>query len=131
MKIEIDINESLPPGAIVELHFKTLGMAWIQAAQIAAIETWLKYTQSAFEIVKSEVENTKVIFTVRVIKTNPVIITVAIIAAAIVAVGAVGWLTLEKAYQIIESPGSTMAFGSIGLIAIAVIAGLIINAVRK
>jgi fucose 4-O-acetylase-like acetyltransferase len=132
-KVEIDINQPLNPGDIVELHFKTIGMTWIQAAQIAAIEWFFKISKKPFEILSWEItpEKTSVIFTFKVLRSNPVIITVAVIAAAICAVGVVAWLTLDKAYQIIESPGSTVAFGSLGLIGIAVIAGLIINALSK
>lgn len=131
-KREIDINEPLKPGDIVELHFKSVGMAWIKAVQITAIEAWINLTQKAFEILSWEIPaDNRVIFTVRVKKTNPVMVTVAVIAASICAVGVVAWLTLDKAYQVIEAPGSTVAFGSVGLTAAAVIVGLIINALRK
>ena len=105
-KVEIDINKSLSPGDIVELHFKTVGMTWIQATQIASIEWWFKLTKPPFEILEWSIpEDNKVIFTIRVKKTNPFPITVVVIAAAICAVGVIAWLTLDKAYQVLETPG--------------------------
>jgi len=127
---EIDPNQPLNPGDVVELHFKSIGLAVIQDMQIWAITKSLE-NNSFFEILSAKPENSKVVFTCRVKKTNPVIVTVLIIATAIAGIGTIAWLTLDKAYQIVESPGSNIAFGSIGLIAVAVMAGLLLNALKK
>lgn len=129
-KIEIDLNKPLNAGDIVELHFKSLGLAFVQTAQIAIIKQVLSGNEF-FEIVSARPEASEVVFTCRVKKTNPVVVTVLVIAAAIAGVGAIAWLTLDKAYQLVESPGSGIAFGSLGLIAVAVLAGLLLNVWRK
>ena len=67
MKIEIGYNTELYAGDVVEFHFKTWGMVWIQAAQIALIEKRLR-DDPRFEILNTEVVNkSKVIVTLVVL----------------------------------------------------------------
>lgn len=113
-KIEIDINKPLSPGDVIEMHFKTTGMFWLTATQIALIEYRLA-DRKDFWIINHELPATnEVIFTIRILKTNPVIVTAAVIGAVIIGAGVVAWLTLGKVYQIIESPtGKVLAGGAI------------------
>ena len=113
-KIEIDINKPLDPGAIVEMHFKTTGMVWITAAQIGLIE-WRIDKRKDFRILSHSLPaNNRVNFVIEVLKTNPVILTAAVIGAVIIGSGVVAWLTLDKVYQITESPtGKVLAGGAI------------------
>lgn len=124
MKIEIDKNKPLNPGDVIELHFKSFGMAWLKAAQIAMID-WMLKGRPEFEILSWQIPtNTTVIFECRVKKTNPVVVTAAVIAAAIVAVGVVAWLTLDKVYQIMETPAGKIGVAGtgVGLAAAGIIA---------
>ena len=116
-KIEIDKNKPLNPGDIIELHFRSPGMVWIAAAQIALIE-WRLEKRNDFRLLSHSLPagkpaGNRVIFTIKVLKTNPVIVTAAVIGAAIIGAGVVAWLTLDKVYQIIEAPaGKTMIAGT-------------------
>lgn len=123
-KIEIDINKPLNPGDIVELHFKTTGMFWMTAAQIALIERRLGSRKDFCLLSHSLPAGNTVIFTAQVLKTNPVIVTAAVIGAAIIGAGVVAWLTLDKVYQIIESPAGKALVGGTALFlpALAIIA---------
>lgn len=125
-KIEIDPNKALEPGDKIELHFKSVGLAWLQAAQIASID-WILSWRKDFDILNWQIpESNKVIFTVRVNKTNPVVVTAAIIGAAIIGAGVMAWLTLDKVYQIVESPAGKVGFAGFGAgAAIAAITGLL------
>lgn len=99
-KIPIDINEPLNPGDLIELHFSSIGLVWIQAVQVALIE-WRLKSRKDFTIVNSEViDKTRLIFRVRIEKTNPVLITVAVIAGAIAVAGVGIWLTFTGAYKL-------------------------------
>lgn len=126
-KIEIDINKPLNPGDVIELHFIITGMFWITAAQIALIEYRLEKRKDFRIISHSLPSGNKVIFTARVLKTNPVVVTAAVIGAVIIGAGVVAWLTLDKIYQLIESPAGKVAVGATALFipALAIIAILI------
>jgi fucose 4-O-acetylase-like acetyltransferase len=123
-KTEIDKNKLLNPGDRIEMHFSTTGMVWLTAAQIALIERRLESRKDFTILSHSLPANNKVIFTIEVLKTNPVVITAAVIGAAVIGAGVVAWLTLDKVYQIIESPTGKAVVGStaIGVAAIAILA---------
>lgn len=130
-KVEIDANKPLQPGDRIELHFNTVGMTWLQAAQIALVE-WRLKNRKEFTIESWQIQDkTKLIFTVRVNKTNPVAVTAVIIATAIAGVGIVAWLTLDKVYQIMESPAGEIAVSGIGSIAIAIAVALVVGLLGK
>ena len=123
-KIEIDRNKPLNPGDVIELHFKTTGMVCTTATQIALIE-WRLGSRKDFRILSHSLPaGNNVIFTVSILKTNPVVVTAAIIGAAIIGAGVVAWLTLDKIYQIMESPAGKTVVGGTALFlpALAVIA---------
>ena len=135
-KIEIDKNKPLVPGDVIEMHFKTAGMGILTAAQIAIIE-WQIEKRKDFRITSHSLPaGNRVFFTIRV--TQPpadqvpkvyeagigVTITAAIIGAAIIGAGVVAWLTLDKVYQIMESPAGKAAVVGMSLFipALAVLA---------
>ncbi len=122
-RIEIDKDKPLNPGDRIEMYFKTTGMVWITAAQIALIEYRLAGRQGFRILSWSLAGPNTVIFTVQVKKTNPVIVTAAVIGVAIIGAGVVAWLTLDKVLQIIESPTTkVMAGGAV----VAAIVGLLV-----
>ncbi len=130
-KIEIDINKPLDPGDVIEMQFKTTGMVWLTAAQIALIEYRLEKRKD-FRILRHSLPaNNRVNFTIEVLQTNPVLVTAAVIGAVIIGAGVVAWLTLDKVYQIIEAPAGKALVGGTALFlpALAVIA--IIFLLRK
>lgn len=123
-KTEIDINKPLNPGDIIEMHFKTTGMVWMTAAQIALIEYRLEKRKDFCILSHSLPMGNRVIFTIKVLKMNPVIVTAAVIGGVIIGAGVVAWLTLDKVYQIIEAPAGKALVGGTALFlpALAVIA---------
>lgn len=125
-KVLIDQNKALEPGDRIELHFVSIGLAWLKATQIALIE-WKLAGRKDFDILNWQIPDPNtVIFTVQIKQTNPVVLTAAIIAAAIIGAGVVAWLTLDKVYQIIESPAGKVGFTGFGIAAAAAtITGLI------
>ncbi len=76
-------------------------------------------------------EQNKLIFTVRVEKTNPVIVTASVIAGLIIATSVVAWLTLDKVYQVMEAPAGQVLVGGVGAIALAVAIALILPMFKK
>lgn len=113
-KIEIDKDKPLKPGDRIEMYFHSTSMVWITATQIALIDYRLA-GRPDFQILSWSLDGPNtVIFTVQVKKTNPVVVTAAVIGAAIIGAGVVAWLTLDKVLQIIESPtGKVLAGGAI------------------
>lgn len=131
MKTEIDKNQPLNPGDIIEMHFSTMGMVWVKATQIALIE-WRLEGRKDFTILSVSTPGlNSVVFTIQILKTNPVIVTAAVIGGVIIGAGVVAWLTLDKVYQILETPAGKAAIGGTALFlpALAIIA--ILMFVRK
>ena len=136
-KIEIDKNKPLNPGDVIEMQFKTIGMVWITATQLTLIE-WRLERRKDFRINHWNLPaNNRVVFEIEIIESvrdDPevlqasVAITAAIIGAAIIGAGIVAWLTLDKVYQIVESPvgkavvgGTALSFAALAVIAILIL----------
>lgn len=133
-KIEISINKPLNPGDRIEMHFLTTDMFWITAVQIALIESRLENREDFRILNHSLPEYNKVIFTIEVLKTNPVIVTAAVIGAAIIGAGIITWLVLDKVYEIVESPAGTVALagtGSLGIAALFIAVLLLLRHFRE
>jgi len=103
-RVAIDIDEPLQPGDLIELHFRTVGGVWLTGAQIALIQATVSKRKD-FEILSWSIpESARVIFKVRVKKTNPVIVTAAVIAGVILVSGIGIWLAFEAAYKLVQAP---------------------------
>jgi len=129
-KILIPPETELLPGDLIELHFRTIGLTWIKAAQIAAIESRIRRSKLIDFVRANYWDPGYLIFTVRVLKSNPVVLTVAavagIIAGATVIVGGIAWVLLDKTYKIIETPAGQIALGGMGAAGVvAAILGLL------
>ena len=121
-RIEItNLNEPLDPGDIVELHFISTGLFWLQAAQIAIIEARLA-GDKRFRIRNWTIyEPSEIVFKVEVLRTNPVLITIAVIAAAIIGVGIIFKLTLDSAYKIVNVPAEALQKPAVQAVAIGIV----------
>jgi len=137
-KIEIGKNKRLNPGDVIEMHFVTTGMTWPTAVQIAMIE-WRLEKRKDFRIMSHSLPvGNRVIFTILIsepaeekvpqVYAAGIGVTAAIIGAAIIGAGVVAWLTLDKIYQIIETPAGKAAVTGTALFlpALAVIAILLL-----
>lgn len=126
-RVEISTTKALSPGDLIEMHFKTIGLAWLKAAQIALIE-WNLQGREGFEILSWQIPNPNaVIFKVKIKKTNPAVITAAVIGAAIIGAGVVAWLILDKVYQIVETPAGKIGFAGFGLATAAAVVAAVLS----
>jgi len=118
----VNIDEPLHVGDVVELHFKASGPTWFKATQVAVVERALE-NREGYEIISSNyLEPQKVIFTLKVTKTNPVVVTVALIAGAIALPAiAFGWM-FKQAYKVVGTPeGMIAGFAIIAIAALILI----------
>jgi hypothetical protein len=141
-RVEISDTKALNPGDRIEMHFKTSGMVWLQATHIALIEYRLSGRKD-FEIISNSLpEKNRVIFTIEIkqppkeepgLQRASIGLTAGIIAASIIAVGIVAWLTLDKVYQIQESPVGKIAVAGtgVGIAAAGIAAVLLLLLPRK
>ena len=118
-KTEIDKEQALNPGDEVELHFNTPGGDWIKATEAAVVE-WSLEGREDFKVTTIDYwQPGKVIITVKVQQTNPVIVTVAVICGAIaIAAIAFGWM-FDKAYLVSKTVPAQVL--SVGLVVVAII----------
>lgn len=116
-KTEISKDRVLDAGDVVELHFKTHGGVWVKAAECAIVEHSLE-RRKEFKVKSIDYQQPgKVIFTVTVRETNPVVVTVAVICGAIaIAALAFGWM-FDKAYLVAKTMPAQVL--SLGLIVVA------------
>lgn len=123
-KIELDKDQILNPGDVVELHYNTPGGTWIKATEAAIVEYALE-RRDDFRITAIDYwQPGKTVVTVEVLQTNPVIVTVAVICTSIAIVAlAFGWM-FSKAYLV----GKTMPAQalSVGLVIVAVIVAFMV-----
>jgi len=111
-KIEIGKDRALNPGDVVELHYNTPGGKWMKATEAAVVEYALE-GRTDFRVNHIDyLQPGKVIVEVEVRKTNPVIVTVAVICGSIAIVAlAFGWM-FEKAYLVGETvPAQVLSVG--------------------
>lgn len=124
-KVEIDKDQVLSPGERIEIHFKAFGPTWLKATEAALIENRLE-RREGFRIrsINYQVPGA-LIFTVDILKTNPIVITAGLIVMAILSVaGILGLaLILDKIYKIVQTvPGG---IGTVSLAVIGIIVALI------
>ena len=130
-KVEIDKNKPLQPGDLIELHFKTFGGTWLKAGHVAFIE-WQLTDRKDFTIMSSSIPDPHtLVLEIRINKTNPALLTAAIIAAIIIACGLIAWLTLTKVYQILESPAGQVGIAGFGVLAIVAAVVIVLSLLQK
>jgi hypothetical protein len=132
--VEIDKNKELYPGDVVELHFKALGPNWLylRASEMAVLQWRLAKKHPNYKLISWSAPGDKLILRFRVQEpVGPVIQqagvgTAAVIAAAVIAAGVFTWLSLDKVYQITDSPAGQVALAGagsagIGLLLVAIV----------
>ena len=132
-RVEINKSKPLNPGDIIELEFKTAGKTWIPSIQIAMIE-WKLARRDDWAILSNSLPVAgRITFKVLIKNKYPdepelqragVGVTAIMIGSAIVAVGLVSWLTLDKVYQLVEkmdTPAGKVAMAGIGSVGIAIL----------
>ena len=122
-RIEIDQNKPLNPGDIIELDFKISGWVWSQAAEIALIESYCK-DRTDWEIVSNSLPaDNRITFKILIKSSAPqepelqragLGVNCILIAGTIATAGVVGWLLLDKCYQVGGSTGGQIALSGAG-----------------
>lgn len=117
--VEIDPEKPLQAGDTIKLHYRTVGGVYVKAAQLAIIEYTVRNNE-LFSIINTEdTEKNKIIFQVRVKKSNPVVVTALVITAAICFSSIAVTFVLEKVEQLVESPGGQVAAAGLGGLGVA------------
>jgi hypothetical protein len=134
MLIPIDINDPLATGELIEMHFRTVGGAWLTGAQVALIESRVA-GDPHFDILSWSIPSAgRLIFRIRVGTPNPVLVTAAVISAAILISGVGIWLAFDGVYKIAEAPAELIkgpVGTALGIAVAAIIGALAIKAVLK
>ncbi len=127
--VELDEDEPLQPGDVVRLYFRTVGGTWIRAAEAALIE-WRLRNREEFEIINYNlIEADRLIFKIRVKKTNPIIVTgLVILGAFMIAAGAIPFV-LERMEKFVKETAKpiiqVLAVGGTVTVAILILVLLI------
>ncbi len=140
LRTEIDKDEPLYPGDVIEMHFKTFGPDWIyfRAAELAVLKWRMSEKNPDYELIAWDhtTHKDKLILTFRILEpreSTPEIQQAGVGMAAIIAVIVIGgglftWLALDKVYKISSSPAGQVALagtGALGLV-FAVIVGCLV-----
>lgn len=133
IRTEIDRNEPLNPGDVIEMHFKAFGPHWIylRASELALLEWRLRLKNPDYELLSWQDEGDTLILTFRIKEiesSGPQIQragigTTAVLAAMVIGGGLFTWLSLDKIYKITDSPAGKVALvgtGSLGIAALVV-----------
>lgn len=132
LRTEIDVNEQLFPGDEIEMHFKVYGPSWtyLRAAELAILINRLEQKNPDWELTAwdSTTYTDRLVLTFRILKSNPVVVTAAIIAAIVIGGGLFAWLALDKVYKIATTPAAQVAMVGTGALGItfAVIVGYLV-----
>jgi len=132
LRTEIDVNEQLFPGDEIEMHFKVYGPSWtyLRAAELAILINRLEQKNPDWELTAwdSTTYTDRLVLTFRILKSNPVVVTAAVIAAIVIGGGLFAWLALDKVYKIATTPAAQVALAGTGALGItfAVIVGYLI-----
>jgi len=130
LRTEIDKDEPLQPGDVIEMHFKAFG-AWVylRAAELAVLKWQLSKKNPDWEMTAwdSTTYSDKLILTFRILE--PVVSEpqvqqagvgmAAVIAAIVIGGGLFAWLSLDKIYKITDSPAGKIALAGTGSLGIA------------
>jgi len=132
MKFEIDKDEPLFSGDVIEMHFKYLGPNWLylRAAELALLQGQLEKKHPNWEMLFWESLEDKLVLQflvkeppgeaqVQVQKAS--VVTPIIIAATVIGGGVFMWLSLDKIYKITESPAGKIALAGTGSLGIAIL----------
>ena len=132
LRTEISPNEQLFPGDEIEMHFKVYGPNWVilRAAELAMLIYRLEQKNPEWELTSwdSTTYTDRLVLSFRILQTNPVVVTAAIIAAIVIGGGLFAWLALDKVYKIATTPAAQVAMVGTGALGItfAVIVGYLI-----
>lgn len=124
---KIPEDKPLVPGDIVRLTFNAPGPTFLKATSAAMIEATLA-NKEGYEMTSIDYMTPgKMIFKFKIVKTNPVLVTVLVITGSIMLIGATVGLMFESAEQFFSTPVGQI--GSVFLLVVAVI--VLLSVLRK
>ena len=118
LRTEIDKDELLYPGDVIEMHFNAYGPDWVylRAAELAMLKWRMEKKNPDYDLISWQVPGDKIIMTFRII-ANPAL-TAGIIAAIVIGGGLLAWLSLDKIYKISSTTGAQVAMAGGGAVSL-------------
>jgi len=128
LRTEIDKDELLYPGDVIEMHFKAFGPDWVyfRAAELALLKWRMEKKNPDYMLVGWGVPGDKIIMKFRILEPKEAvgqmqqagIAMAAIIAVAVIGGGLFAWLALDKVYKISTSTGAQVAMAGGGAVSL-------------
>jgi len=141
LRTEIDRDEPLRAGDVIEMHFKVFGpnWVWLRASELAILEWQLSRANPNYKLLRWNTDKVpdmllltfEILDPVVSVESDPeiqqagigAIVTCAVLALAVIGGGLFAWMSLEKIVKITESPAGQVALagtGSLGIAALVV-----------
>ncbi len=140
LRTEIDKDEPLFPGDVIEMHFKAYGPNWVylRAAELALIKWRLEQANPDYQLLSWQAPGDKLILTFKILEPREPtpeiqqagIGTAAVIAVIVIGGGLFAWLSLDKIYKISSSPAGQIALagtGALGMVFVVIVGYLILS----
>ena len=140
LRTEIDKDEPLYPGDVIEMQFKAYGPNWVylRAAELALIKWRLEQSNPDYDLISWQAPGDKLILTFRIKEPREPtpqvqqagIGTAAVIAVIVIGGGLFAWLSLDKIYKISSSPAGQMALagtGALGMVFVVIVGYLVLS----
>lgn len=146
LRTEIDKDEPLYPGDVIEMHFKTFGPDWVylRAAELALLKGRMEEKNPDYELIAwdSTTHKDKLILTFKILEPREptpqvqqaAIGTAAVIAVIVIGGGLFAWLSLDKIYRISSSPAGQVALAGapwVGMVFVVVLGYIAYRAITK
>jgi len=145
LRTEIDKDEPLKPGDVIEMHFKAYGgWVYLRAAELAILKWQLSEKNPYWEMIAwdSTTYSDKIVLTFKILEPpegepepyHAGVGWAAIIAVIVLGGGLFAWLCLDKVYKITASPAGKIALagtGSLGFAALAIAILLLLRYAKK
>ena len=146
LKTEIDKDEPLQPGDVIEMYFKVFGgWLYLRAAELAVLKwqlgkknpdwkmtAWDSTTYPDMLVLTFEI--LEPVVTEMPVQQAGIITTAAVIGAVVIGAGLFAWLSLDKIYKITDSPAGKIALagtGSLGVAALIIAMLLLLRHYRE
>jgi len=143
LKTEIDRDEPLFPGDIIEMHFKFLGPGWVylRAGELAILKWQLEQKNPDWELTAWDHTTHADMLVLEFLIKEPLpdqvpqvqkagVVTPLIIAGIVIGGGLFAWLSLKTVYKITESPAGKVALAGTGALGIAILVFAVLALIR-
>ena len=128
LRTEINKDEPLYPGDVIEMHFKAFGPDWVylRAAELAMLQWRMEKKNPDYDLISWSAPGDKIIMTFRILEPREPtqemqqagIGTAAVIAVIVVGGGLFAWLSLDKVYKISQAPAVQVALAGGGAVSL-------------